>query len=456
MKKQKILIIGSGGREHAVGWKVAQSPMAGQIFFAPGNAGTTQIGINLDIKATDIQKLLEFARKEKIDLTLALPDDPLALGIVDAFQVQNLRIWGPTKGASELEWSKVYAKDFMKRHNIPTAKYEVFTDFEKATKYVEKHSLPIVVKASGLALGKGVTVAQTKDEAVETLRKILIDKIFGNAGNEVVIEEYLSGIEISIHAISDGKSWKIFPASQDHKRIYDGNIGPNTGGMGVIAPLPSLLSGGQVVDKILMARIEKEIIAPTILGMAKEGRPFIGILYPGIMLTKEGPKVFEFNARFGDPETQTYMRLLDTDLLDIVNASIDGKISELEIMWKKNTYACNIALASKGYPGKYEKGEEISGINSPLEEYPLGGGGNASTPSRQRATPQEGNGIIIFHAGTKMENDKFVTNGGRVLGVSAVGNTLKEALNKAYKAIEKISFEGMQYRKDIGKNALGS
>ncbi len=423
-KKQKILIIGSGGREHAVGWKVVQSAQAGALYFAPGNAGTAELGTNVAISATDIVALLEFTKKEKIDLTLALPDDPLALGIVDAFKAENLRIWGPTKGASELEWSKAYAKDFMKRHKIPTAQYEVFTDFEKAKIYVEKGKLPIVIKASGLALGKGVTVAHTKEDALKALQDVLIHKIFGSAGNEVVIEDYLEGVEISAHAISDGKSWKMFPSSQDHKRIFDGNVGPNTGGMGVIAPLP-------FVDDILIKRIEKEIVKPTIEGMAAEGRPFVGILYPGIMLTKEGPKVFEFNARFGDPETQTYMRLLETDILDIVNASIDGKISELEIKWKQNTYACNIALASGGYPGKYEKGNPIL-----IEEG--GGGGD----------------VVIFHAGTKIENNKLVTNGGRVLGVSAIGTTLQEALKKAYKAIETISFKGMQYRKDIGKKAL--
>jgi phosphoribosylamine--glycine ligase len=421
----KILIIGSGGREHAIGWKVAQSEKAGQIFFVPGNGGTSQIGKNIDIKATDIPKLLEYVKKEKIDLTLAIPDDPLALGIVDEFQKAGLRIWGPTKGASELEWSKAYAKDFMKRHSIPTGRHEVFTDFKKAKTHIEKGLLPIVIKASGLALGKGVTVAQTKEEAIEALHKILVDKIFGNAGNEVVIEEYLSGIEISVHAISDGESWKIFPASQDHKRIFDGNAGPNTGGMGVIAPL-------SFVDNTLMKRIEKEIVAPTITGMAKEGRPFVGILYPGIMLTKEGPKVFEFNARFGDPETQTYMRLLDTDILDIVNASLDGKISDLEMRWKENVFACNIALASKGYPGKYEKGKIISGI--------------------EEANMQPD--IVVFHAGTKIVGQNLVTNGGRVLGVSAIGNTLEEALKKAYEAIKKISFEGMYYRKDIGQSAL--
>ena len=312
----------------------------------------------------------------------------------------------------------------MKRHNVPTAKYEVFRDFEKAKIYVDKGKVPIVVKASGLALGKGVTVAQTKDEAIETLRKIFVDKIFGNGGNEVVIEEYLEGIEISIHAISDGKSWKIFPSSQDHKRIFDGDAGPNTGGVGVIAPLP-------FVDDAMMAQIEREIVAPTIHGMAHEGKMFVGCLYPGIMLTKEGPRVFEFNARLGDPETQTYMRLLETDLLDIIDASIDGKLEDQKIKWS-NLFACNIALASGGYPGNYEKEKLISGVEKAEAE----------------------SDIVVFHAGTKIVRQDLTTNGGRVLGVSALGDSLKEALQKAYKAIEKISFEGMQYRKDIGKKAL--
>ncbi len=425
IKKQKILIVGSGGREHAIGWKIAQSKRASDLYFAPGNAGTLELGTNVTISATDIPKLVEFAKKEKIDLTLALPDDPLALGIVDEFQKAGLHIWGTTKAASELEWSKAYAKEFMKRHKIPTAKYEIFTDFKKAKTYVEKGLVPIVIKASGLALGKGVTVAQTREEAIKALENILIKKVFGNAGNEVVIEEYLSGIEISIHAISDGKNYKIFPSSQDHKRIFDGNYGPNTGGMGVIAPLPFM-------NQTMMNEIEKEIVMPTIKGMAGEGRPFVGCLYPGVMLTKDGPKVFEFNSRFGDPETQAYMRILETDFLDIVVASLEGKLNDLEIKWKKDAFACNIALASGGYPGNYEKGKIISGIKE-AELQP---------------------DIIVFHAGTKTDKDKITTNGGRVLGVSAIGATLEEALKKAYKAIEKISFEGMQYRKDIGKSAM--
>ena len=426
---EKILIIGAGGgREHAIGWKIVQSPRAGKLFFARGNAGTAQLGTNLDIKETDIPKLLEFTKKEQIDLTLVVSDDPLAVGVVDAFLEANRRVWGPTKATSELEWSKAYAKDFMQRHNIPTARHEVFTNFEKAKNHIEKGKFPIVVKASGLAFGKGVTVAQTKEEATEALHKILVDKIFGASGNEVVIEEFLEGTEISIHALSDGKNYKIFPASQDHKRIFDGDAGPNTGGMGAIAPLP-------FVNDALMARIEQEIIEPTISGMAKEGRPFVGCLYPGIMLTKEGPKVFEFNSRLGDPEAETYMRLLDSDLLDMIDASIDGTLADLPIKWKSGT-AVTVMLASGGYPGNYEKGKVISGLDSPLEEYPTGE-------------------VEIFHAGTKVNNKReLVTNGGRVLGVSATGNTLTEALSKAYKAIQKISFKGMQYRKDIGKQAL--
>ncbi len=427
MKKEKlkILIIGNGGREHAVGWKVAQSERAGDLYFAGGNAGTAELGTNIDITPNDIPKLLEFAKKEEFDLTLALPDDPLALGVVDEFQKAGLRIWGPSQAASELEWSKAFAKDFMKRHNIPTARYEVFNDFEKAKTYIEKGRVPIVIKASGLALGKGVTVAQTKEEAIKALEDVLVNKIFGNAGNEVVIEDFLEGIEISAHAISDGNFWKMFPSSQDHKRIFDGNVGPNTGGMGTIAPLP-------FVDQKLLARIEKEIVKPTIEGMKKEGRPFVGILYPGIMLTKDGPKVFEFNARFGDPETQSYMRLLDTDILDILDASIDGEISGLEIKWKKDTFACNIALASAGYPGKYEKGEIVVGVLNAAQEKD----------------------VVVFHAGTKIIEQNVTTNGGRVLGVSATGDTLRDSLDKAYRAIEKISFKGMQYRRDIGKKTL--
>ncbi len=423
-EKRKILIIGGGGREHAIGWKIAQSPSAGQIYFAPGNGGTEKIGINVEIKATDIIKLVDFAKKEKVDLTLALPDDPLALGVVNEFKKNNLRIFGPTKEASQLEWSKAFSKEFMHVNNLPTAKFEIFNDFEKAKAYLKDQQYPIVIKASGLALGKGVIIAQNKNEAIETLENMLVKKTFGDSGNEVVIEEFLTGPEISIHAFTDGNSYSMFPTSQDHKKIGDGDTGLNTGGMGTIAPLP-------FVKKDFLTEIEKNIVAPTIFNMQKTGKIFQGVIYPGLMLTGSGPKILEYNARFGDPETQTYMRLLDTDLLDIVDACIDGTLDKLEIKWKELS-ACTIILASGGYPENYEKGKEISGILS----------------------AENNKDIIVFHSGTKITASKLVTNGGRALGVSAIGKDLSEALNKAYKAIGQIHFEGMQYRTDIGKKAL--
>ena len=451
MQNQKILIIGSGGREYAIGWKLAQSPRTPELYFAPGNAGTSIIGNNVDIKATDIQALLEFTKSENIYMTLALPDDPLALGIVNIFRENNLRIWGPTKEASKLEWSKAYAKDFMKRHNLPTAKFEIFTDeeYDDAIVYVESHTMPVVVKASGLALGKGVVICNTINEAKKAVEDILVKKIHGDGGNEIVIEEFLTGPEISVHAFSDGVSCKLLPISADHKRIGEGNTGPNTGGMGTIAPV-------SFVDEAMIAEIKNKIVLPTLVNMEHEGNPFEGLLYPGLILTKDGPKIIEFNSRFGDPETQTYMRLLDTDLLEIFEACLDKKLSELEIKWKEG-YACNIVLASGGYPGEYEKGKVIEGVlNSPRQVYPKGEVDKSemqSTPSL-RTTPQEGNNsdIVIFHAGTKLNSEgNLVTNGGRVLGVSATGATLDEALQKAYSTIEKISFKGMQYRRDIGK-----
>lgn len=422
-KYEKILIIGAaGGREHALGWKIAQSPRAGKLFFARGNAGTAKLGKNLDIKETDIGKLLYFSKVENIDLVLVVSDDPLATGVSDKFREAGFRTWGPTQAAAKLEWSKAFAKEFMKKNGIPTARYATFTDIQNATVYCSEQKFPLVIKFNGLALGKGVTIAKSKEEAEEALRKIYVEKVFGEKDKEVVIEEFLFGTEISIHALSDGQNYQMFPASQDHKRIFDDNKGPNTGGMGSIAPLQS-------VQHRMLHRIKKEILEPVIRGMSEEGTPFVGLLYPGIMLTKDGPKVFEFNTRFGDPETQSYMRILETDFLDLVNASIDGTLDKLEIKWKPG-FACNIALASAGYPGNYEKGKEITMSKVPFDKE-----------------------IVIFHAGTQEKDDKLVTNGGRVLGVSAVGKTLDEALAKAYNAIKKIYFEGMQYRKDIGKYA---
>ena len=421
MNKQNILIIGGGGREHAIGWKLSQSPRAGMLYFAPGNAGTATFGTNVPINPTDITGLLSFAKQNKIDLTLAIPDDPLSLGIVDVFQKEGLRIFGPTEASAQLESSKAFAKEFMQRHGLPTAQFHVFTEAEKAHAYLDTHALPVVVKVSGLALGKGVFICQTLNDAREAVDSILVNKTFGDAGNEVVIEDFLVGPEISTHAFSDGVTHSLFPTAQDHKRIGEGNTGLNTGGMGTIAPLP-------FVTPELLEVIEKTVVAPTLDAMQQDGMPFQGVIYPGLMLTEDGPKILEYNARFGDPETQTYMRLLETDLLDIFDACIDGTLSQLSISWKKVS-ACTVVLASGGYPNAYEKGKVISGISDAEKETD----------------------VIVFHAGTKVTDGQLVTNGGRVLGVSAMGENLDEALTKAYKAIEKISFEGMYFRKDIGK-----
>jgi phosphoribosylamine--glycine ligase len=433
--KQKILIIGSGGREHAIGWKITQSPECGELFFAPGNAGTQSLGTNIDISGTEIDKLIEFVKNKKIDLTLAIPDDPLALGIVNEFRKNDLKIFGPTKEAAQLESSKAFSKLFMKRHNLPTASFEVFNDYKLAQEYLDKQELPIVIKASGLALGKGVIIAQTRQEANEALENILLKKVFGNAGDEVIIEEFLIGNEISVHVISDGISYKIFPISQDHKKIGENDTGSNTGGMGTIAPVPG-------ISDELLKQIDSEIVAPTLNAMKEDGIPYEGILYPGLILTKDGPKILEYNARFGDPETQVYMRLLETDLLEMINACVDKKLTDVDIKWS-NLFACNIVLASGGYPGNYEKGKIIEGLER-----------------------VEDKNILIFQAGTKYSThstgstislqagsgqvSNLVTNGGRVLGVSAIGETLEKALNTAYGAVKNISFEGMQYRKDIG------
>lgn len=431
MNKLKILIIGSGGREHAIGWKVAQSKMTGELFFAPGNAGTANLGTNVNIKATDIEGLLAFAKKENIDLTLALPDDPLALGVVDLFKENGLKIFGPSKNAAMLESSKAFAKRFMQKYNLPTAEFKTFTEYDKAIKYLSTQKIPIVVKVSGLALGKGVFICESLKEAELAVKSILVDKVFGEAGNEIVVEEYMTGPEVSTHAFSDGENYSMFPTAQDHKRIGEGDTGPNTGGMGTIAPLPRQRNGQAFVEEEMINNIKEIIISPTVKSMSAEGAPFVGVLYPGLMLTKDGPKILEFNARFGDPETQTYMRLLDSDIVEIFLACIEGKLKECDIKWKKES-ACTIVLASGGYPSNYEKGKIISGI------------GDAELDQD----------IVIFHAGTASKDGEIVTNGGRVLGVSAIGENLQDALDKAYKAVAKISFEGMQYRKDIGKKAL--
>lgn len=471
----KILIIGGGGREHALGWKLAQSPKIEKIFIAPGNAGTAQVGENVDIKVDNFDKLIELAKKEKVDLTVVGPDDSLAAGIVDAFQNQGLKIWGPSKKAAQIEASKTFAKELMQTNRIPTAEYKVFTQFDEAVKYVEPKLSPpakeggtagsevvskIVIKASGLALGKGVIICKNLDEAKAALKAAMIDKIFGEAGGQVIIEEFLQGIEFSAHAFSDGRTFQLLPASQDHKAVFDGGLGPNTGGMGTIAPVPW-------VDQKLMNEIASRVVKPALDGLKKVDAPFVGLLYPGMMASpsvfaKTSPfakatedksaddllsnkqmwiKVLEFNARFGDPETQSYMRLLKTDLFDILMACVDGKLDEITIEWE-NKYACCIVLASGGYPGKYEKGKKITGVD---EAGKL-------------------NDIVIFHAGTKKVSNQLLTNGlpakalatagGRVLGVTAVADDLKTALDKAYAAVKLIHFEGMHFRTDIGLKSL--
>ncbi len=423
MNRQNILIIGSGGREHALGWKLKQSPKVEKIYFAPGTAGTAQVGENTNINPLDFDSLIKFAKENSIDLTIAGPDDILAAGIVNIFKKQRLKIFGPTKEAAQIESSKAFAKDLMKKNNIPTAAYQTFTDPEKAKDYARKHKAPIVIKASGLALGKGVVVAKTINEAINAINDAMVKKVFGDAGSEIVIEEYLEGKEVSIHAFSDGRTISLFPTARDHKPIYDGHKGPNTGGMGTIAPLSE-------ISKKEINEIKEKIVIPAIQGMKKMGIPFTGCLYPGLMLTKDGPKVIEFNSRFGDPEMESYMRLLKTDIFEILNACVEERLSEIDIKWSSK-FACCIVLASAGYPASSQKGIPIHGLDKFVDD------------------PE----IVVFHFATKKNEDNIVTNGGRVLGVTATGKTLDEALNKAYSAIGKngIHFKGMQYRSDIGK-----
>jgi phosphoribosylamine--glycine ligase len=415
-----ILIVGGGGREHALAWKLRQSRKVSNIFVAPGNAGTAKIAKNLNISRTE--DIVAWLGKHRCDLVVVGPDQHLAEGIVDTLESLGIAVFGPTRMAAEIEWSKSFAKQFMHEEGIPTAGYQVFHDIEKAKLYVRKQKFPVVIKASGLALGKGVIIASTMKHAETALDEIMRDKVFGAAGNEVVIEEYMEGREISIHAFCDGEHAVLFPPAQDHKRIFDDDHGPNTGGMGTIASVPW-------VSQKQMRDIQKQIVIPTIRALKKRGRPFKGILFPGIMITETGPKVIEFNARFGDPETQSYMRILKTDLADILLACVNGKLKNTNIEWSRKS-ACCIVCASKGYPGAYEKGKIINGIN---------------------INPHE---AVIFHAGTKSREDKIVTNGGRVLGVTAVGRNLKTALSEAYQAIKHISFAGMQYREDIGAKSV--
>lgn len=416
----KVLVVGGGGREHTIIWKLSQSPKVTKLFCAPGNGGISQLATCVPIKATDIPGMLSFAKEEKIDLVMVAPDDPLAAGMVDEMEKAGIRAFGPVKAAAIIEGSKAFAKDLMNKYNIPTAGYKVFDNCSDALQYLDSCSIPVVVKADGLALGKGVIIAQSLQEAKDAVNSIMNDKVFGEAGNKVVIEDFISGPEVSILAFTDGKTIIPMVSSQDHKRAYDHDQGPNTGGMGTFSPSP-------LYDEKLAEECMKDVFIPTVDAMNKEGRKFKGVLYFGLMLTKDGPKVLEYNARFGDPETQVVLPRLKTDLIDIFEAIIDEKLHTVKVEWDNNAAVCVIA-ASGGYPGKYEKGIEINGLDE-----------------------AEKLGNIVFHAGTEYQDGKFLTAGGRVLGVTACEETMQKAIDKAYAGIEKISFTGMHYRKDIGR-----
>jgi len=415
-----VLVVGSGGREHALVWKLRQSPRIKRLFCAPGNAGTGQLAVNIPIKASDLTGLVEWSRREHIDFVVVGPDDPLAAGLVDRLQTVGIRAFGPTATAARLESSKSFAKDFMRRHGIPSAKSETFHDFAAACAYARVQTYPLVIKADGLALGKGVTIADDFAAAEKALREALVENVFGEAGSIVVIEEFLTGRECSVHALVDGKSWLLFPDARDHKRALDGDLGPNTGGMGTLSP-----SGR--VDDALRVRIEKEILEPLLRGLQSDGLDFRGMIFPGLMLTSGGPKVLEFNARFGDPETQVLLPRLRSDLLDLLEATEQGSLSSVNAQWDPRA-ACCVVMTSGGYPGSYQSGFRISGLEAVAEA-----------------------GALVFHAGTVTDGTKVLTSGGRVLGVTSLGVDPVDAVACAYSAVERIGFENAAWRTDIGK-----
>ena len=437
MKKEglKILIVGGGGREHALAWKIRQSPRVTRVYCMPGNPGIAEVAkcvparsvapdsLKASAGSSSVSAIAGWAASNEIDLTVVGPEAPLVEGIVDEFERQGLAIFGPTAKAAEIEGSKVFAKDFMRKYGIPTAAYGVFEDPDRAEAFIRENGAPVVVKADGLAAGKGVTVASSVDDAVRATRDIL-SGAFGQAGHRVVIEEFLEGEEVSVLAFSDGKNVKAMPAAQDHKRALDGDCGPNTGGMGTYSPVPAYTPE---IERCVL----DEILRPTVAGMAAEGRPFKGVLFAGLMLTARGPKVLEFNARFGDPETQSVLRRMETDLVEVLGAVVEGRLDDQPIKWKNQAAAC-IVLASGGYPGSYQKGKPIDGL------------------AEASVLP----GVQVFHAGTAFAGGGVVTSGGRVLGVSAVGEDVREAQGRAYEAIGRIKFEGMQFRRDIGYRAL--
>ncbi len=419
----KVLVIGSGGREHSLVWKLDQSPRVSKIYCTPGNAGISKLAECVAINATDVKSLVRFAKKQKIDLTLVGPEASLTLGVVDAFIKQGLRIFGPSQKAAILEGSKVFTKKFMQDYDIPTAGFSVFRKRERAIEYVKRIGAPVVIKADGLAAGKGVIVAQTVQEAIDAIDVIMKDKVFGDAGNRVVVEDFMTGEEASFLAFTDGKTVLPLPTSQDHKPIFDGDKGPNTGGMGAYSPAP-------VVTPALEKQIMNKIMIPTVKGMAKAGRPYKGVLYAGLMIKNGRARVVEFNCRFGDPEAQPLLMRLKTDLVDVVEAVLDGRLQKIKLDIDPRPTVC-VVMSSGGYPGSYEKGKVISGLD--------------------KAAKQES--VFVFHAGTALKNKKTVTSGGRVLGITAIGNDLDEAISKAYKTVAMIKWPGSFYRKDIGAKA---
>jgi len=420
----RVLVVGGGGREHALVWKIAQSSKVSKIYCAPGNAGISEQAAIVPIKANDLSGLLEFASREKIDLTLVGPEEPLTRGIVDLFESKGLSIFGSSRKAAEIEGSKSFAKEMMRKYHIPTASYEIFENPKGAAAYIRRKGAPIVVKADGLAAGKGVIICKTVEEAIQSVERIMVEKAFGEAGNRVVIEECLVGEEASYIAFTDGKVILPMASSQDHKSIFDGDRGPNTGGMGAYSPAP-------VVTDRVHERIMEKVLRPIIQGMGEEGRPYKGILYAGLMIHDGHPKALEFNARFGDPETQPVLMRMKGDILPILEACIKGELSKHKIEWDSRASVC-VVMASKGYPGDYEKGKPIKGLKevSRMED------------------------VFVFHAGTALKDGQVVTNGGRVLGVTGLGEDIPRAIERTYQAVKKISWSGVQYRTDIGQKAL--
>jgi phosphoribosylamine--glycine ligase len=420
----KVLVIGGGGREHALVWKLRQSPRVDKVYCAPGNAGISEIAECIDIRNDNFEGLIDFVKYNWIDLTVVGPEAPLSEGIVDAFVKEERTIFGPDKAGAQLEGSKQFAKDFMQKYGIPTAEYKTFSSYVQAEEYVRLKGAPIVVKADGLAAGKGVIVAETVDEAIDGLKLIMKDNAFGDAGSKVIVEQCLKGEEASFMILTDGKTVVPLATSQDHKQIFDGDKGPNTGGMGAYSPAP-------IVTDEMSTEVMKTIIDPMMKGLVREGINYRGVIYVGLMICDGKPYVLEYNVRFGDPEAQPILSRLDCDLFDLLKATAEGRLDEIDVKWKEGASIC-IVLASKGYPGSYQKGDTIQGLDA----------------------FKNSDDVVVFHAGTSFNNGKVVTSGGRVLGVTALGDDIKSAQVNAYKAIEKINFDGMQFRKDIGNKAI--